>query len=237
MIDPSVFAALWYLQDYFQMSKVRKQMHDPCSQSEVLAFMYRGAIELRKAGLHEETVKNVISEYCVKHHDASTTSFLDNVADLPLWLSIVSILPGRVEDSRAWSKDIAKFLDRENDIDVTYNAIQQLTSKAVLPAIDPEAASILLSVEQKYSKDSAEDNYDKNNRGGDTTNDHGGDQEQMTDLQQRCVDALVESNLENCEKKQLRHRAIRERTKTPIVIESYLEQILASLKLTKSMLK
>ena len=105
----------------------------------------------------------MISQRCYEKNELLTDSQLNEIADLPLWLDIASIIEeNRVctktklefqikEESKGWSRDIVYFLENnENASAVDLEAFQKLTGETILPYVDVNAALVLLKEEHKH---------------------------------------------------------------------------------------
>jgi len=232
--NPRAFVALYYLADYFQVhDTVRKQFENLLLQdlnSGKSGQIYEGVVEFQKAGLHSIGIHAVVAKYCFTtgYISMSAGTMLADVADVPLWLEIATLLSSvlRASDTagamqtniynewkvgKEWSKNIAHFLNRNNS-HATLEVCEELTCVACMHHIDPEAALMLLNLEQKFQNDLINS---------------------VTKLQERCVITLRSSNLELPENEKLREKAISEMSKYPPVIELYVKQTLDCLYKTK----
>jgi len=119
-----------------------------------------------------------------------------------------------------WSVNIANFLENnDNSSAVDFASFQKLTGQEILPNVDANAALVLLKEEQKYVSPDVHINVDNND----------GEQEEsslLTNLQNRCLEILVEANLELKVKQELRERATKVVTLLPRVMGMYLDTTL-----------
>lgn len=119
-----------------------------------------------------------------------------------------------------WSVNIANFLENnDNSSAVDFASFQKLTGQEILPNVDANAALVLLKEEQKYVSPDVHINVDNNV----------GEQEEsslLTNLQNRCLESLVEANLELKVKQELRERATKVMTLLPRVMGMYLDTTL-----------
>ena len=119
-----------------------------------------------------------------------------------------------------------------NRKDVDFNAFQKLTSGKVIIDMNPNAALTFLYLEGSY----------KVNNNGDGDGDGVGDGDKtkdqplaLTDLQKRCVDSFINSNLERPESNEFRKFVIKKiMMKYPLVLESYLDKTFDSFRKTKN---
>jgi hypothetical protein len=162
---------LLFLCDYFQMDDnfiscvedYSKNVSKEMASEEELHLLYEDIIDFRTAGLIVERGQHLISQRCYEKNELLTDSQLNEIADLPLWLDIASIIEeNRVctktklefqikEESKGWSRDIVYFLENnENASAVDLEAFQKLTGETILPYVDVNAALVLLKEEHKH---------------------------------------------------------------------------------------
>jgi flagellar capping protein FliD len=144
---------------------------------------------------------------------------LDIIADLPLWLNVVSFIDNPSKYlSKYWSKSFANFLennDKSSAIDS--KSFQKLTDENVLPYVDAIAALVFLKEEKKYACLEAH-----------FSDDSGAKLPKLTNLQKRCVNSLVEAKLELNGKKLLRQQATETMSSLLHVMETYMNRTLDS---------
>ena len=148
--------------------------------------------------------------------DSETDLF--KIADLSLWLSVGSLLAGDDNDkvefaSKVWSENLTSFFDAYNEEDIlkVKDSFRILTAENVLPEISSKVALRLLEHESKYGQESlshsdglshttsniTEDGTTSVSEDSDIEMVHEEDLQRnimLTNLQQRCIRAMCDSN-------------------------------------------
>jgi len=224
---------LLFLCDYFQMQDdIESKIEDYSMKyfkkwQVVLDLLYEQVVEFRAVGLNTERAENMISAICYNRIDLlSKGTPMALIADLPLWLNVVYFIQehGHRYDiplkstSINLSMNIANFLENnDNSSAVDFDSFEKLTGEKILPYVDANAALVLLKEEQKYVSSEIHISEDSKD----------GEQEEplvITNLQDRCLESLVEAKLGLNINKELRHRATKVMTLLPRVMEMYLNK-------------
>ena len=208
------------------------------SPNEYTCVLCKELINFRSEGLNVKMVEAMFIQCCYENRKClSPRAPLTKVFDITLWISLVSYLEDKLvvggDECIDWSNNIAYYID-ENSKVIDEDAFRTLTHTGVLPTIHPNAAIILLKEEMirgldKYDVvDGQEDDGEDVDSGDDADDEDDDDVDdndnELTHLQQRCVDSFEAADLENPDNNELRDKAID--VMSPTFAKMYLKRVL-----------